>query len=101
MDQKTSDLIKYDSSLRPVKRIKGRKPVNLNGSQITTTSYCGDETLFIWMLGDNSIAILNPESLAYDIIHDFFGTPEEDVTPFGIIASLFEHKLVGLYIRDC
>lgn len=53
------------------------------------------------MLGDNSIAILNPESLAYDIIHEFFGTPQEEVTPFGIVASLFEHKLVGLYIREC
>lgn len=52
------------------------------------------------MLGDNSIAIANPASLAYDLIPNFFGTPEEDITPFGVLASLYEHKITGLYIKN-
>lgn len=100
IDQKTSDMIKYSKMLQPLKRVQGRKEVDLNGSQITTTLYSGDSILFIWMLGDNSIAIANPNSLAYDLIPNFFGTPSEEITPFGVIASLFEHKIVGLYIKE-
>jgi hypothetical protein len=100
IDQKTSDMIKYSKMLQPMKRVKGKGQLNLNGSQITSTLYCGDDVLFIWMLGDNSIAIANPKSLAYDLIPDFFGRPGEEITPFCVIASLFEHKISGLYIKN-
>jgi hypothetical protein len=99
-DQDTSDLIKYNDSLKPVKRVNGKKALNLNGSQITSTLYCGDDILFIWMLGDNSIAIANPQTLAFDLIPNFFGLPSEEITPFSTVASLYEHKLVGLYIKS-
>jgi hypothetical protein len=32
IDQKSSDMIKYNKLLQPLKRVKGRKPLNLNGS---------------------------------------------------------------------
>ena len=83
-----------------VKRVKGKSPLNLNGSQITTSLYCGDEVLYIWMVGGNSIAITNPITLAFDLIPDFFGPPSDEVTPFSTIASLYEHKILGLYIHD-
>lgn len=83
-----------------LKRVKGKSPLNLNGSQITTSLYCGDDTLYIWMMGSNAIGITNPQTLAFDLIPDFFGKPDEEITPFSAIASLFEHKILGLYIQE-
>jgi len=100
IDQDSSDIQKFNERLFLLKSVKGKAPLNLNGSQITTTLYCGDDTLFIWMLGHNSIGITNTSTLAFDLIPDFFGPPEIEVTPFGAIASLFEHKILGLYMQD-
>jgi hypothetical protein len=52
------------------------------------------------MLGDNSVALVNPHTMVYDLITNFFGTPLEDVTPFTAICSKSDKKMLGLYMKD-
>lgn len=52
------------------------------------------------MLGDGSIGLVNPSSMTYELISNFFGNPDENVTPFTAIASTKERKVIGLYIKD-
>lgn len=65
-----------------------------------TTLYQGDDYAYIWMMGDNSIAIVNPNTMVYDLVSNFFESPHEDVTPFTAICSKKSRKLLGLYMKD-
>lgn len=65
-----------------------------------TTLYSGDDLIYIWMIGDNSIGIVNPRNFAHDLIKDFFGKKNEQVMAFTVIASPHEHKLLGLYMSN-
>lgn len=50
------------------------------------------------MPGDNSIGLVNPETMVHDIIANFFGSASEEIIPFTVIASHKEKKVLGLYI---
>lgn len=65
-----------------------------------TTLYSGDSHIYIWMLGDGSIGLVNPDTMVYDLVANFFGGPTENVTPFTAIASQYTRKVIGLYIQD-
>lgn len=65
-----------------------------------TTLYSEDDSAFIWMLGDNSIAIVNPNTMVYDLISGFFESPQEEVTPFTAICSKRSRKMIGLYMKE-
>lgn len=50
------------------------------------------------MPGDNSIGLVNPETMVYDVIANFFGPFSDEAIPFTVIASHKEKKVLGLYI---
>jgi hypothetical protein len=77
-----------------------RSNVNVEGNEIVTTLYSGDSHIYIWMLGDGSIGLVNPDTMVYDLVANFFGGPMDNVTPFTAIASLHTRKVLGLYIQD-
>lgn len=52
------------------------------------------------MPGDGSIGLCDPYTMVYDLISNFFGNPNEDVTPFTAIASPISRKVMGVYIKD-
>lgn len=52
------------------------------------------------MLGDGSIGLVNPDTMVYDLVANFFGGPNDNVTPFTAIASQYTRKVIGLYIQD-
>jgi len=52
------------------------------------------------MPGDNSVGLVNPESMIHDLVSNFFGNQYEDIVPFTVIASQREKKVMGLYIRS-
>lgn len=62
--------------------------------------YQGDDYAFIWMMGDNSIAIVNPNTMVYDLISNFFESPQDEVTPFTAICSKKTRKVIGLYMKQ-
>lgn len=62
--------------------------------------YSGDDVTYIWMLGDNSVAIVNPNTMVYDLIYGFFEDPQEEVTPFTAICSTKSKKMIGLYMKE-
>ena len=100
-EEETSDLVKFDKNFNEISRLKGENKLKLGGSEIVTTLYSEDELLYIWLKGDNSIGIVNPRNMKYDTISNFFGPdPAGSVTPFTVIASQFEHKIVGLYVQE-
>jgi len=99
-DEQTSDLIKYDPRLNESKRLKGRRAISLEGAEIVTTLYNGDNLVYIWMLGDGSIGLVDPSTMEYDIIENFFGDINRNVTPFTAVASIKQRKVLGLYIED-
>ena len=72
----------------------------LEGNEIVTTLYSGDNHIYIWMLGDGSIGLVNPDTMVYDLVANFFGSPRDNVTPFTAIASNYSKKVMGLYIED-
>ena len=111
-DEATSDLVMYDPSLKEINRLKGQRAINLGtrhlpppltiqiaGNSIVTTLYHDDDKVYIWMLGDGSIGLCNPNTFTYSLISNFFGTPAEDITPFTAIASPETRKALGLYIH--
>lgn len=65
-----------------------------------TTLYSGDGHIYIWMLGDGSIGLVNPDTMVFDLVANFFGQPNSNVTPFTAIASQYTRKVIGLYIQD-
>jgi hypothetical protein len=72
----------------------------LEGNEIVTTLYSGDSHIYIWMLGDGSIGLVNPDTMVYDLVENFFGGPMDNVTPFTAIASMYTRKVMGLYIHN-
>jgi hypothetical protein len=52
------------------------------------------------MLGDGSIGLVNPDTMVYDLVANFFGGPMDNVTPFTAIASQYSKKVMGLYIDN-
>jgi hypothetical protein len=52
------------------------------------------------MLGDGSIGLVNPDTMVYDLVANFFGGPNDNVTPFTAIGSQYTRKVIGLYIQD-
>lgn len=72
----------------------------LEGNEIVTTLYSGDSHIYIWMLGDGSIGLVNPDTMVYDLVANFFGSPRDNVTPFTAIASSYSKKVMGLYIEN-
>lgn len=62
--------------------------------------YSGDDHTYIWMPGDNSIGLVNPQTMVHDIIANFFGPSSEESIPFTVIASHKEKKVLGLYISS-
>lgn len=47
----------------------------IEGNEIVTTLYSGDSHIYIWMLGDGSIGLVNPDTMVYDLVANFFGGP--------------------------
>ena len=100
-EENTSDLVRYSPSLQAQQnRLEGRRPLDLEGAEIVTTLYNGDHITYIWMLGDNSVGLVDTATFEYDIIENFFGESNISVTPFTVIASNKQKKLLGLYIQD-
>lgn len=99
-EEKTSDLVRYTPTLELRNRLEGRRPLNLEGAEIVTTLYHGDHITYIWMLGDNSLGLVNSKTFEYDIVENFFGPTNVAVTPFTVVASNLKRKLLGLYIQD-
>ena len=99
-DELTSDLIKYNQNLEQIQRLPGKRPINLNGNEIVTTLYSGDDNIYIWMLGDGSIGLCNPHTMVFDLCANFFGSSVEKVTPFTAVASVVMSKVVGMYLKD-
>jgi hypothetical protein len=71
----------------------------LDGSEIVTTLYADDSVNFIWLLGNNSIGLVNPKTMVYDLVPNFFGNPNEEIIPFTAIACPKTRKLAGLYMN--
>lgn len=99
-DKATSDLIKYDHNLNQIQRLPGKKPIVIDGNDIVTTLYSGDSKVYIWMLGDGSIALCNPDSMVYDLCANFFGNFQEQTTPFSAVASIIQSKVIGMYLQN-
>lgn len=76
-----------------------KKKINpfLEGAEIVTTIFTGEEDRHIWMLGDNSIGIVNTDTMVHDLITNFFGQ-DNDILPVTVISSLSKDKYIGLYI---
>jgi hypothetical protein len=51
-----------------------------------TTLYSDDDSNYVWLLGNNSIGLVNPKTMVYDLVPNFFGNPNEEITPFTAIA---------------
>jgi hypothetical protein len=62
--------------------------------------YSGDDKVYIWMLGDGSIGLCNPNTMVYDLCQNFFGDAFENVTPFTAVASILQAKVIGMYLKD-
>ena len=83
-----------------VSSVISRNLILLEGNEIVTTLYSGDSHIYIWMLGDGSIGLVNPDTMVYDLVANFFGSPRDNVTPFTAIASSYSKTVMGLYIED-
>ena len=70
------------------------------GNEIVTTLYGGSHKVYIWMCGDNSIGLVNPANFGAEVIANFFGQANDDVTPFTVIASDRMKKAIGVYILE-
>lgn len=99
-DEQTSDLIKYDVDLNESKRLPGKRKIVLEGSEIMTTLYRNSHKIYIWMCGDNSIGLVNPNDFHCDTIQNFFGNMNDRVNPFTVIASDRMKKAMGVYTQD-
>jgi hypothetical protein len=68
--------------------------------QFVTTLYRGDDKTYIWMPGDNSICLVNPDTLVHDKVMNFFGqNPSPKMEPITAIASNIEKKVMGIYFN--
>ena len=65
-----------------------------------TTLYRNSHKLYIWMCGDNSIGLVNPVDFQCDLIANFFGSSNDRINPFTIIASDRMKKAVGVYVHE-
>lgn len=99
-DEATSDLIKYDRELQETKRLSGKKPVVLEGSEIVTTLYRNAHKIYLWMCGDNSVGLVNPTDFQCDLLTNFFGGIGDKVNPFTVIASDKMKKALGVYVFE-
>lgn len=99
-EEASSDLVRYTPTLAEHQRLDGRRALDLEGAEIVTTLYNGDHITYIWMLGDNSVGLVDTNSFEFDIIENFFGPNNIAVTPFTVIASNMKRKLLGLYIQN-
>jgi len=99
-DQETSDLVKYSSQLKYLTHLTGVRPIQTDGAEMITTLYNGDDSVYIWMLGDRSIALVDPKTFEFDKVSNFFGDKSVESIPFTAIASLEQRKILGLYIED-
>lgn len=62
-----------------------------------TTIHTGNKQLHLWIMGDNSLGIVNCESMTHDLIPNFFGE-FEGIIPLTVITNLIADKVLGLYI---
>lgn len=99
-DESTSDLIKYDRELQEVKRLSGKKPVVLEGSEIVTTLYRNAHKIYLWMCGDNSVGLVTPNDFQCDLLTNFFGGANDRINPFTVIASDKMKKALGVYVFE-
>jgi len=67
---------------------------------LISSRFTGDENTFIWLLGDNAIGVVNPATLVYDLVANFFGKQAEAITPFAMIACQPDNKYMGLFVKD-
>lgn len=95
----TSDLVKYSKNLKETSRINGIKPINLSGTEMVSTLHSGDDQMYIWMPGDSSIGLVDPESMVHDLVTNFYGSSGDRVTPFTVVANHGEKKVLGMYIK--
>lgn len=98
-EETTSDLVKYNPQLVETARIKGVKPLNIKGSEMVSTLYSGDDFMYIWMPGDSSIGLVQPETMVHDLVTNFYGTQEEKVKPFTVVANHIDKKVLGMYVK--
>ena len=52
------------------------------------------------MRGDGSIGLVNPQTLTSNVVTNFFGSPNENVSPFTAIASPNQNKVLGLDVKN-
>lgn len=65
-----------------------------------TTLYRNSHKIYIWMCGDNSIGLANPNDFQCDLIANFFGNPNDRIHPFTVIASDKMKKAIGVYVFE-
>jgi hypothetical protein len=65
-----------------------------------TTLYRNSHKLYIWMCGDNSIGLVNPNDFQCDLIANFFGNANDSISPFTVIASDRMKKAMGVYVHE-
>ncbi len=101
VDQKTSDLIWLDSSLKEKSRVKAPARSDRQESAVlvraTSTVTGSSKGRFVWMCGDNSIGLVNPKSQQCLLIPHFFGETSEGVTPVCAVSDSTGERVAGVY----
>lgn len=100
LERSTGDLVKYDTTLKEIKRLQGRKAIEGPGSEFTSYVYAGSEVKYLWTPGDNSLVLVNPDTFGAETVQSFFGKQGEKTMPIAAIANNQYKKYVGLYLTD-
>lgn len=116
-EEDSSDLVKYDPSLKETNRLKSAQNGNKNGlkrgknlkrAEWVTSVYVNAYKTFIWLLDNNSVGLVNTLDFHTDILSNFyrsqqerkFGPFDEDIFPVGAIASNRTKKAFAAYFID-
>ena len=71
----------------------------VDNDEIITTLYSGDDFVYIWLLGDGSIGLCDPQTMVYTLVQNFFGGQNDSVIPLSAVASTKISKILGLYLH--
>ena len=99
-EEHTSDLVKYTKKLVEMSRINGVKPLNLRDGHSVSSLHTGDDLMYIWMPGDSSIGLVNPDNMIYDLVTNFYGSSGEKITPLALVGNQLEKKVLGSYTKQ-
>ena len=100
LDKSTSDLVKYDAAFNELKRLKGEKQVDARIAQFFSTIFVGSDLRFLWVRGDNTLNVVDPQSFACETLPNFFAKQGEKSMPVAVAGSKANDKYIGVYMND-